>query len=216
MTYNQIINFIMKRLGNRTQLKSMIEDELQYQKDYVLERDPQLRPWFLLNDTFTQVPTVVDQNYVDLPTDFNSEYEEGFLYLSDGVTEVFKETFDIRTARSKEADDTTELAQIPTGENPQWYSIVGSRMYLFPTPNKVQNLNLRYYRKTGDLAEEATNPWMVEAADLLANAAGAAVAESIEHTEQFRIFEARALRARQRVMAESEERKIVNHSGIPE
>lgn len=216
MTYIEVINFIMKRLGGRVQLKSLIETEMQFVKDYVMENDPQIKPWFLLHNAFQTVTTVADQNYVDLPTDFKAVYEDGFMYLSDGVTEVFKESFDIRTAKSRRADEATELSTIPVGENPTAYSLDGTRLHLFPTPIDARTLNLRYYRKTGDLAEEATNPWLVEGADWLLNEAGAAVAESIQNKDQFAIFQARAIRARHRIMAETEERRLENHPGLPQ
>lgn len=215
LTYNELVNYLVVRLGNRSSLRSRIENELQFTKDYVVERDPHINPWFLLTEGFISVPTVADQNYVDLPVDFKAEYQEGFLYLDDEVTPLSRDSVDILTARLRQGE-TDGTGSISSGDNPSRYSIVGNRLHLFPTPNSVKNLKLKYYATTGRLRDEPDNKWLSEGADWLMNEAGARVAQDIQNIDQWKILQANAIRGRHRIMAETLERELVNLSGLPE
>jgi len=217
MTYLEVVNTIMVRLGNRPVLKPRIETELKYAKEFVMEKDPGLKPWFLLTDALQTVAMVTDQPFVNLPTNFLAEYEDGFAWLTDEVTEIHKDTYNIRVARERSSGADGETGTIPGGAFPTHYSIVGKRMYLFPTPNADStNVKLRYYASTLDLRDDATNIWLTEGADWLINEAGARVAQDIQSHDQWKVFQASAIRSRQRILAETEERAAANHDGIPE
>src|SRR5690606_803615 len=123
MTFEEMKSFLITEFGNRPSISKSIEVRAEFAKIEKLENDPSFKPWFLLAD-FETLSTVAGQPYVDLPTNFLSEYEYGFLYDAYGM-EITKDTYDILVARYIQDDGTLQSG------SPTKYAIVNRRMYLF-------------------------------------------------------------------------------------
>ena len=204
MTFNQLIGTLIVQFGNRLDLRERFCGELEFIKEFTLEDDPSFTPYFLLEDVENFAFTADVQTYA-LPTGFIKEYEYGFIFQDDDTTPLIKESKEFNQIFHVENDGT-----VSTGEKPTHYSIVGSKIYLYPTPSIAGNVRIQYYKKTGRIKGDDTNPWLTDGGDWMLNEVGSVVAQEIQNTELALLFDARAQRSRRRLMGKTEERHSMN------
>lgn len=150
------------RLGDRDDMASRIDLELDYLQDYVLERKP-WKPWFLLSE-WASASTEANESRVPLPGDFLAEAEESHLYVrtpEQGWVELHKTDADIGQQLVREA--------IGTGF-PRAYAVQNMNLVLFPTPGDVYELRMQYYAKATPIKDATVvSPWLLYASDVVLN-----------------------------------------------
>lgn len=201
MKFSEVVSIISSRLGNRPDLRSEIEAEAEYVKEFLMERDPSIRPWFLLEES-TSLAVTSGVNTVSLPTDFIAFYEDGGLFNASGL-EIEQATLtDIKQQLYREDGTTVD------GTTPTAFALRGTTLHLYPMPSADTTISLNYYKKSATLANSPNdNPWLVHAADWLLNATGVRVAANQQHVDAVKVFSAEEIRARSRVIGENEERR---------
>lgn len=206
----EAVNTIIKRMGNRLDLKSAIEYELEYAREFKLERDPSVRPWYLLTAAPASFTTVANQAYVALPTDFLAEPpDKGFLAYTDSASGAKSFLTKREYPILSETYDTTSTGR------PVEYSIQNGRVYLYPTPDAVYTLGIRYYQSAGKLSETpSTNVHLLYGADWLMAEAGVAVALANRNQMALGLFAEDLKRSKARILGESEERMYLNAEGL--
>lgn len=215
MTYDEVVNLIILRMGKRTDLRAQVEAELVNVQENVIELERNFRPWFLLQEDWDDLAIASGNDYAELPSDFLAEYEKGFAYLENADGQILAEAmvkWDIDKLRSRFTDSDEVALQ---GE-PTHYALVGSRMYVRPVPDRNVTIKLRMYAKQAKIRPDTaeTHPILANASDWLMNQAGAYVAESVQHRDALNLFETRARIARNRVMGETIEREYANAAPV--
>lgn len=168
-TNSEVIERVLKRLGNRSSedLRAYAELEIQT-KIQEYEQGP-LLPWFL--EIEQPLQAVVDTETVDLPADFLREVEGGGLRIQtvDGVWQQLTK-LPLDKMRKEVADEDSGL--------PEAYAMLGSYIYLAPIPDSAYALRLVYYRRSvefQDSADTATD-WCAHATNLVVYGAAAQIA----------------------------------------
>lgn len=184
------VSRIQRRLGFRSDLESVIIDELQHAQVTLEEEYRESPPWFLLEE-ISSASTEADEERLPLPTDFLQEYDHG-----DGALYVYD---------SSEDDPWIELPKglykglkgyYVTSGRPKAYSLLGSYFRLHPTPDAVYSMKLLYYKRGVVLDSDVENVWLQHAPDVLINLAGTALATSIRDQGAFGWFSAQYEKAR--------------------
>lgn len=104
----------------------------------------QMRDWNWL--TARRLADAVDAEIVPLPTDCKAV--EG-LYIIDGAERY--------VIRPKSLTETRKLYDTNTTAEPEFYSVVGTDIYLTPPPQKQYTLEIVYKRKFDILGDTSTN-----------------------------------------------------------
>ncbi len=207
MTYDQVVSTIMFRVGNRPTLRPQIEAELQLAIETELERGAQFKPWFLMTDGFQDLTIVADTRTITWPTAFLGEFEMGSLWLeeSDGALNILtKKDPKVLTVRPGETATGT----------PTHYTVIGSKIHLYPKPIAGGIIKALYYEASGFEKNDDTNGWIKFASDWLISHTASKIAETIQNLQIFQLEQARAQVARNRLMGETEERIEVNVNTI--
>lgn len=199
MNLDTAINQVVILLGNRQDLKPAIAYALEYAREFIIEKNQSLWPWYLLTTAPQTFATVANQAYVALPSDFLGAYEYGFLSYTDSATGD-------RTFLTKKYYDELQMQNASTNTGrPTEYTLINNRVYLYPTPDAVYNLGIMYYQSAGSLAATPeTNTHLVNAADWLIAAAGARVAAANRNAAALKLFLDDLKTAKNRVTGETE------------
>lgn len=198
MTYDQVISTIMFRVGNRPTLRPQIEAELQMGIETELERDAQFKPWFLLVDGFQDLTIVADTRTIAWPSEFLAENEMGSLWIeAEGGALTLLTKLDIKVLVAR-------VGETATG-TPTHYTVIGTKIHLYPKPTDGGTIKALYYAQSGFEKNDDANVWIKYASDWLIGHTASKIAESIQNLQIFQLEQARAQRARLRVMGESEE-----------
>jgi len=218
MTRDQVVDAIMRRLGNRTDtqntLRNNIIKEIAHAQENVLELQPEL-PWFLLEE-ITSMVTVANQEYADLDSNHLAFWEEtgGFWRQnSDGSeTQLIIDDWDVIKAKYVNTTVVTDLYNAP-----RYGCILGARLYMRPIPDAVYTIKYWQYSKAdttglngtyGDGNASATTLWTVNAAEWLIGEVGAIVAAEIVRDEKAAAnFTVQAQRGKKLVMDKSARRE---------
>jgi len=160
MTIDEVVTLVLNRCGNRSGdsgLTSAALLELKMLQGRLEEApDP---PWFLISERADGEVTQSEPR-LELPSDFLMELEEGALFLvkGDGTEKELK----------KDEYDRLRRTYLNTEEGePEWYTIRGKYIYLFPTPDAAYEVRLVYYKRDTAPATGVTNEWSTYAADVL-------------------------------------------------
>ena len=153
------VTLMQGRLGNRTDstLAAQLLLELQAAQAR-LELGGEL-PWFLEKQA-TSFSTVADTQTRAVPSDFLRELDAG-LYGTDedgNVVEIQKKPYRILRANNADYD---------TNDFPDFYDLLGTNLYFFPTPDAVYALEFWYYGQDTAPALAAENNWLKYAPELL-------------------------------------------------
>lgn len=202
MTRDQVVDKIKLRMGNwnNTAANDIIIGELDFVITQVLEAEAEL-PWFLQKET-SGLATVIDQDYVVLPSDFLLPFDEDGLWLTkaDGdKVRLVREDWDV------------VKAQVEGSGQPEYYDYVGAdNVYFRKTPDAVYALEMFYYSRATSLAgvygdsANVENSWLKYAAELVLGEAGLAVAgQYLQSEKMMASFAAQAQRGRVTLMAKT-------------
>lgn len=185
MLRDAAVDIIMFRSGNRKDpgLRDAIIAEMAYVQENILEH-ANFQPYFLLTETVPLSTTVGDER-ISVPSDFIMEWEEGALYLveDDGsLTLLYK-------------DDMEKIRANTSGVGkPIAYDLAGEYFLLGPTPDKVYNLQMKYYGKAESLAgtygdaANIENVWLKNASDWFIAEVGAIIAAQHLYNEKLAVM----------------------------
>ena len=179
MIKSALVDLIKMRLGNRTDadIATRINAELDMAQ-YEMEQFGIFTPWFLLSTT-TTVNTVAANPQIAIPSDLLQEYEEGALFYN-GLP-LPKHDEDFLSQKFFEAEPGA----------PEAYTLSGEYFVLYPTPDAVYALTMKYYQQDtvpSSVATSGENKWMKHAADWLLAKTGAAIARFIKDAEAQALF----------------------------
>ena len=189
MQKQTVIGLIKSRLGNRTDagIDTRIAGELDAAQTE-LELYGDFVPWFLLSDE-VPVATVVGAQEIALPSDMLQEWEDGAV------------AYDYLPVTKYEHQALQAKYQDSVGE-PKAYAMLAESFKVFPIPDAIYTLKLRYYQKDAlpsTLAAAGENRWLKYAPMWLLAKAGVAVARYIKDAEATAMFQADAAAAREQV-----------------
>lgn len=204
MTLDDMKNLLAGRLGQRTDIDTMIYSEIR-QAQRVLETTPPY-PWFLL-----------DRNDVDLditdPTDpYGSRVPDEFIEMADDIVYLLKKTDD--TAYYAEPfkvyggyrEHISTMGQDKLGK-PKNFTLYSQYIEFFPKPDVNYTISYFYYRKDNELLNPASyNLWSTRASDLLVAEAGWHVARNIRDAQRASEFGQDRAEARRRIAQETTSR----------
>jgi hypothetical protein len=202
------ISTLKFRLGSRTDsdLDIIIPAEMA-QAQFEFERNG-TPPWFLLVEDQALV-TIANDRKVALPGDFLLEAEGENLWLvvnGEVVSALTKADYDVSL------ETFLEVTGVPYG-----YAMLGQYFHLFPKPDAVYNLRLKYFAAdvTPDtLLTTDTNLWLTHAPDLLMARAGKRIAAYLRDPELAQLFMTDEVAAHARLMRENVAREEVNQNRI--
>lgn len=171
MTGQEVVDLLGYRLGNRTDLATVALLEMKLAQTRV-EGMP-TKPWFLEQDYTTSFETTANQEYVNVPTGFLIEKDEGGLWYQDTTIttpdqwiEIVKDGYSVMKAYYK--DDVAG--------KPEKYDLIGSKLYLRPIPDAVYPLRLVAFFKDSVIALGSENLWLANAPDVILALAGEVLA----------------------------------------
>ena len=207
MTRDEAVLRTQTALGFRTDKATEIITALQ-DAQLEAERGPEL-PWWLVTEVASR-DTVIDEERIPLPTDFLREYEGGALWYFDGAAtkpedvwrELIKETVD-------------ELRVTFPGEGtPCAYALDECYFRIFPTPDAIYTLKMRYYKQAVALDSNIENDWLKHEPFLLIGKAGQRIAAGLRDANAVQIFQQYELEAFQRMLRETRAREDANSNYV--
>lgn len=181
MLRDTVVSIIAERLNNRTDLNAAIIAEMQLAQETRLEQNGRFTPWFMLTPTIQELVTIIGASAIVLPDNFVSEAEEEPLWVQDVESQDFRQLRKVSLAEGK-------MFYPGTGE-PKAYSFTGTLFTLYPTPDKLTTIFLRYNAKQASLATNIENAWLKYASDLMiAEVATVIAAQKMQNKELAAVF----------------------------
>lgn len=206
MLLSEAITLLKFRLGSRTDadLNTTIPIEMgQAQTELEHSGEP---PWFLLSDD-TLLNTVAADRKLSVPLDFLLEADEDCLWVQDTAGNF--------SPLEKGELDASLLYWGATQGLPSGYALAGQYFQLFPIPDQVYTIRMKYYAadtSPATMATTATNLWLTWAADLLLARTGRRMATYLRDTELAQVFLAEESQAVERLRKETAARESANRS----
>lgn len=205
MLFEEAVDRLAKRLGQRQDLVDDIRFEMQQAQNIQLERD-HMNPWFLLSEDTTAWCDLGDDR-MRIPPDFLAEYEESALTLlnEDGsIVPLRKELLECLIHKFG-----------PTQSKPIFYALAGNYFHLYPIPSQQWEIRFKYYATAAELTDGEENVWLKYASDwLIAETGVVMAAQYLINSEMASIFQQQAQIARKRVWQENEARLHANMSYV--
>lgn len=201
MTYNDILQLLRNRLGNRTDLDTNIQLELGIAQEHMENNlaDP-IMPWFM-----ERRASITATGKAAVPTDFIREVDDCLpifrLSSQAGYTELQK-VF---------PEDLTKAKLAGRSDPPNIYALVGQEIELYPEPDGEYVLEFLYYGSEEKLSNATQgNGWSNHAPELLVAAAGKRLATYIHDAALAGVFDQDMVIAQQHLAEASKERKYAN------
>ncbi len=167
MLLSDAIDQIQLLMGSRTDLTTKAQTALTRAQEQ-LQRGPTY-PWFLLSENAT-IRMQLSDHRIPVPSDFIAEYEEGCLhYLPDevGSDKIHLDKYSYEYLNDLYARDADGI--------PAAYAKVGDYFIIYPLPDDLYNIEMKYYRKDTrplDMDLGDTNKWLTNAPDAIIGKAG--------------------------------------------
>ncbi len=157
MTLNEVTKAVAFRLGN---VRGM-DDAIQMEIGATIRRleNEDFHPWFLLSEN-NEFKTTAGENRVPVPNDFLAEYDDSCLYVKQDNGLYYP-------LQKMSAEEVRMEGQGGEGM-PIMYALTNKYFRVFPVPDREYKLELLFYRRSGSILDgDASNPWFVEAPDLV-------------------------------------------------
>jgi len=223
-TRGDAITSVARRFGTRTDIDTAITDALEYAEEFVLAKGPEL-PRFSLelvntqgsSGTFTYSLDALEGGSASL---VRVAEDGGVLWAVDAASAP---TVKLLSAGYNENFAKFQGAASASSTH---YSIVGRKIYLFPTPDaNFELFTFGYHKGTtanpnfSGLASSGTNLWLTHAFDWLVAEASMRVSAELRDVAGMQVFQQEAQMARARVFQE-DIRKLyptdpINPSRVP-
>lgn len=214
MTGAAALDLLMARLGNRTSvtLRATVLLEMALAQDNFFER-LSFVPWFLREDyTDATFLTVVDQEYVNVPTDhLRLDEEWGGLFWKDTTLSTPDQWK--RITKDAYPEFKEYYFEGATGD-PERFDIIGTRIYLRPIPSAAVLLRLMHLVKDDAPTDApATNLWLTYAQSWLISETGFQMAAyHLGDSARAEVFAASLAQAKANLLIETEARKHAGQS----
>lgn len=204
MTRDQLIARMRVVLGFRhADKEAEIVAELKAaQQD--LEKLPDL-PWFLKTEVASK-STEADEERVNLPSNFLREQEDGALFYFNSTA-----TDDADKWVELVKDFTTEHRKNLPGEGaPLGYTLDELYFRIFPTPDAVYLLKMRFFKSDTVLDSNVENEWTKHAPNLLGGIAGQTIAGGLRDSGAMQIFASWEARGLRQLLVDNQAREDAN------
>jgi hypothetical protein len=206
VNFGEAVANVAKKLGNRTDLDSSIEAEMQLAQ--VELETARMLPWWMLKEYYTDL--AADATKIEVPTGFLREYEEGALWVEDTTASTFtvlqKTSLDV--LRRVEATDESD-------EVPEYYALVGMEFHVAPPAASQTRLRIVCYTKGETLANPTdTNVWLDNNPEMLIAKTGMRMAQYLRSTELFAMFQSQYIEATQAQEIVNVAREMDNFEGF--
>ncbi len=204
MTRDEAVTIIKGRLGrpSDTTIDTLILNEMKLAQTQA-ERD-RILPWFLLTE-ISDASTTIDEQRLQVPTDFLREFGEGALWhFNDSGNPVWSDM-------TKEELDYLRQRYSTASGAPVSYALVGKYFRLFPTPDQVYTIKMLYYAQDEVLSTNIENQWLKEAPGILVSRTGAVIARYLNHPALI-AFNADLLTAQNELVVQETARDEANRS----
>ena len=191
-TLAELTVIVTDRLGQRGDLDEMVQRELR-QAQRLWEKTPPY-PWWLAR---AWAPAVSTQVTV-LPDAFIEFMDDGVFLVGVYGETPYTEPLKLAGAHLEHA----YLGQDKASGQPVNFTLVGTELYMLPTPNKIYQIaSIVYWKQSILLTPTSSNRWSDRGEDMLVAEAGYQVARSLrdaEATQRFGLDRSDA-RARMRI-----------------
>ena len=183
MLRDVLVTRIANRFQFRTDLDLKIIDEMQNSQIELEEELVNDYPWFLLSEVANIDGTALEER-LPLPSDFLMEYDEGTLWIFDS-TIAAKDDQWIELTKGYHDALKAEYTGI---DKPIRYSLSGEYFRLYPTPDKVYNFRMLYFKRDTTLTNNIENQWLKFAPWLIGGRTGFNLAHSLRDTDNRDFF----------------------------
>lgn len=203
MNLGDAIGLISTLMGFRGDLTTKAATALQLAQEHY-ERGP-VYPWFLLSEDATIV-TSIGERRIPMPTDFVGEYEEAVIFYED-------EDGEEQYLSKKDYDYLLKKFTSTTTGPPENYSADGLYFNLFPIPDALYTLTMKFYKKDtliSSLSNTGTNKWLTYAPNCLIGWAGQNLATGARDVVASARFQTLEAEGRKLLDTQNEERKHSN------
>jgi hypothetical protein len=206
MTRDEAVARIQQELSFRTSGDAIVVTALQ-DTQVELEQEQEI-PYFLITEISSQ-DTVDGEERVKLPAaiddgsrKFIREVEDGALFYFNGSA---TEPGDKWTELAK--DDLDVLRELYPGEGaPKAYALDGLYFRIFPTPDDIYTLKMRFYATDVKLTTNIENRWLEFLPTLMIGVAGQRVARPLRDKDALREFKLMENEARVKMILFTEAR----------
>lgn len=186
-----MVKMVASRLGNRTDLDTIIADEIRRHQE-LLSLEPEL-PWFLVQLDVTLGTTVVGDANVAYPVGFLSLLEdERTLWLVDANG---GKTFLPKLLPSDIGETSMAL--------PEGFLESPTGIVLYPTPDAAYTVHAAGYVADVPIPETGENLWSKHAFDVLTASAGIDLAVAFDAAGAVKLFSDRLAAAKLRLQAKT-------------
>jgi hypothetical protein len=203
MLLSRAVERIQLLMGNRSDLSTRAVAALQDAQD-ALEKGPRY-PWFLISEEATIV-TGIGERRVPLPTDYIADTIDNTLFYYPDDTE--EESIEL----VKSGYEKLRLKFGTTGEGvPQAYAKSGLYYHIFPIPDELYTLKMKYYQKDtpiSSLALSATNKWLTYSPDTIIGKAGMDLAVAFRDGNAYEKFKIMEQEGRQILTVQDAEQEV--------
>jgi hypothetical protein len=191
MNFTRAISLVMSKMGNIPSMKTKAEDMMEYVKEFMCERDSEMRFWFLMDRRTYLVPA--GELTITLENDFLAERYRAFIRPVDTTR-----WYDKLMAFQQDAISDTLITS---------YYLEQYTLSLTPPLPVDTTFEVFGYWATAPLKESVdTNPWLLYAGDLLVALTTAQLLNDMQDQKAAIVQEANAQRAKRRLAAETDER----------
>jgi hypothetical protein len=204
MTLDEALNQMKTILGFRSDLATTGPQALKLAQEYY-ERGPTY-PWFLVSED-SSIRTSSTDRRIRVPADFVAEYEEGALYYDK------EDGSDLIQLVKKDLDYLTQKIGSATTGEPVAYSTDGLYFNIYPMPDDLYKLWMKYYRHDAGintLSGSTTNLWLTYAPDCIIGRAGGVLASGLRDVVAAAKFKDMEMDARVELNIQNEDRKHSN------
>lgn len=206
MNLGAAVTLLKFRLGSRTDadLDTLIPLEMD-QAQFELERGGE-PPWFLITED-AHADTIAADRRLPVPADFLLEVDEDCLWREEGDGS--------RTALEKGEFDASLDYWGMEQAAPTGYALVGHYFQLFPIPDKIYTIWMKYYAADtmpSTMLPTDTNLWLTWGQDLLLARTGRRMATYLRDAELVQVFAGEEIAATTRIRLETTARDEANRS----
>jgi hypothetical protein len=208
MTRDEAVVEILQELSYRRGGEAEVITQLQRSQND-LEKPGRTLPYFLRAVDQT-IETVVDQDYVLLPTGFIKEIEDAPLRYSDADGNPSLRYLEKSDDRALREYYTTDPSTAVVTGGPAGYTLLPDRIRIFPTADAVYTLYWDFYKQADSLATNIENSWLANNPNILIGHCGYRLAKRKRDAEAAGVFQGLYNDGLRQLIGDNEERDWSN------
>jgi len=211
MNFDEMIDVVGRRLGNRTDLDTWILSEMKLAQDALEDGD--VIPWFLQTTADVTITNGTEYGTGPLPTGFIQEIEEEGFWLKDFTTTL--RVYELIKAEPKILIQSTIDNELPNNNTPGFYALGEGAILTYPiSTNATETIDVHFYAKdtTVPANDATTNAWATNAAELLIAETGMRIAPYLDNKAALASFNSSRNEAMGRLVKTHEMKQAANQS----